>query len=82
MFNAVVENRDYFIGNWEEQIESDDVLKKVIAKRFIGLFKIAMPIKEFDCERYFKLVEKITVFDGKLIVSLHDGSGVDCAIKI
>ena len=74
MFNVVVvENRDYFMIKWEDQIESEDVLKKVIAKRFIGVFKTAKPIKEFDCELYFKLVEKITVYHGKLVVSLLDG---------
>lgn len=62
---------------WEEQIESEDVLKKVFAKRFISIYKTAKPVDQFDCELYFKLVEKITVFDGKLFVSLLNGSEVE-----
>ncbi|MDP4160268.1 MAG: hypothetical protein Q8911_11010 [Bacillota bacterium] len=29
---------------------------------------------------YFKLTEKITVYDGKLVVSLLDGFEVECAL--
>ncbi|WP_291352817.1 recombinase family protein [Desulfosporosinus sp.] len=77
-FNAVVENRAYFMKKWEEQIESDNALKKVIAKRFIEIFKAAKLIDQFEVDLYFKLVEKITVYDGMLVVSLLDGFKVEC----
>ena len=63
-----------------KNIECEDVLKKVIAKRFIATFKTATQIDSFDVDMYFKLTEKITVFDGKLVVCLLDGSDVECEI--
>lgn len=79
-FNAVIENKDYFIKKWEEQSNGEDILTKVIAKRFIATFKMAKPIGQFDVDLYFRLTEKITVYDGKLVVSLLDGSEVECEI--
>lgn len=73
----MVENKDYFIGKWEEQINGQDILERVIAKRFIATFKTAKPIDRFDVDIYFKLIEKITVYDGKLVVSLLDRSDVE-----
>jgi site-specific DNA recombinase len=78
-FNTVVENRD--LKKWEEQINGQDILQKVIAKRFINTFKIAKSIGQFDVGLYFKLVEKITVYDDKLVVSLLDGSEVEFVIE-
>uniref|UniRef100_UPI001A8E8F47 recombinase family protein n=1 Tax=Paradesulfitobacterium ferrireducens TaxID=2816476 RepID=UPI001A8E8F47 len=81
VFNAVVENKDYFMGKWADQCNGDDILKRVIAKRFIATFKTAKPIDRFDVDLYFKLTEKIMVYDGKLVVSLLDGSEVECVIE-
>jgi site-specific DNA recombinase len=61
---------------------TDDILKKVTAKRFIKIFTKEEPIDQFEVDLYFKLVEKITVYDeGILIVSLLDGSEVECRIE-
>ena len=81
VFNVVVENGDYFLKKWEEQIKSKDVLKKVIAKRFIEICGKAKPIEQFDVDLYIKLTEKITVYEGKLVASLLDGSDVECKIE-
>lgn len=81
-FNALVGNKDYFMAKWEEQCNGDDILKRVLAKRFIDIFKTSKPIDRFDVDLYFKLVEKITVLDGKLVVSLLDGSEVECQIGV
>ena len=82
-FNAVVENKDYFIEKWQQVLESeDDILKRVTAKRFIQIFYKAEPIDQFEVDLYFKLVEKITVYDaGILIFSLLDGSEIECEIE-
>lgn len=66
---------------WEGLIAGEDILIKVIAKRFIGAFKTAKSTKQFDVDLYFKLTEKITIYDGKLVVSLLDGSEVTCEIE-
>jgi len=81
--NAVVENKEYFMEKWQQVMESeDDILKRVTAKRFIKIFSKAEPIDQFEVDLYFKLVEKIVVYDsGVLVVSLLDGSDIDCVIE-
>lgn len=69
------------MGKWEELSYGQDILKRVIAKRFIARFKTAKATDQFDVDIYFKLTEKITFFDGKLVVSLLDGSEVECEIE-
>jgi len=77
-YNEIVENREYFITKWKEQLESEDVLIRVTAKRFIGVFNEATFIDEFDTELFFKFVEKIIVLDeGLLIVSLLDDTKIN-----
>lgn len=56
-------------------------IQRVLAKRFIATFKTSKPIDRFDVDMYFKLTEKITVYDGKVVVSLLDGSEVECEIE-
>lgn len=34
-FNAMVENKEYFMEKWKEQVQGEDILKKVVAKRFL-----------------------------------------------
>ena len=67
---------------WESDLSEGNVLKRVTAKRFIQIFSKAEPIGQFDVDLYFKLVEKITVNDGGiLVVSLLDGSVLECQIE-
>lgn len=81
-FNAVLEKKEYFVDKWKELVNSEDILKRVTAKRFIYIFKDAQPLELFDAELYFQLVEKIEVYeDSKLIVSLLDGSEIECGIE-
>jgi len=37
-YNAIVENKDYFIEKWKGQIEGEDILKRATARRFISTF--------------------------------------------
>ncbi len=77
-FNSVLENREYFMSKWNEQLNSEDILKRVTAKRFIDIYKDAKSLERFDTELYFKLMEKIVVYeDSRLIVSLLDGSEIN-----
>ena len=80
-YNIVVDNLDCFMEKWKGQVEGQDILRKVIAKRFISTFQTARHIEQFDADLYFKLVEKITVDDARLVISLHDGSKIDCEIE-
>ena len=72
-----MENREQFMAKWQEFLQSEDLLKKVTAKRFISIFENANLMTCFDVDLYFMLVEKITVFYGsRLVVGLLDGTEV------
>ena len=59
------------------------MLVRYKAKQFIGLITKTEIIDEFDVDLYFALVEKITVYNGgRLIVSLLDGTEVECLIEL
>ncbi len=76
-FNEIVRNIDYYMVKWEKQIDSEDILERVTAKRFIGVFKGARSIEKFDADLFFKLVEKIVVCEEGISVRLLDGSEVN-----
>lgn len=81
-FNALIENKDYFMEKWKEQSGSDNVLQRYKAKQFIGIITKANPMTEFDIDLYFALLEKITVYSGgRLIVSLLDGTDIECEME-
>lgn len=81
-FNAVVENIDYFMGKWKSLVNSDDILKRATARKFIDVFQSTAAITVFDSDLYFKLVEKITIYyHSKLVISLLDGSEIECEIE-
>jgi len=81
-FNAMVENKAYFMEKWQELLMGDDLLKRYKAREFIGIIAEAEVMVEFDVGLYFALVEKMVVFDGgKLIVTLLDGTEVECEIE-
>jgi len=81
-FNAMVDNKNYFIEKWQECLVGANLLKSYKARQFIEMMRSAEPIIEYDIELYFALVEKMTVFDGgRLIVSLLDGTSVECEIE-
>jgi site-specific DNA recombinase len=79
-FNTLVENKDYFMQKWKA--EDRDVLKKYKAEQFIKIIEGTEKIKEFDIDIYYKVIEKITVYQGnKIIVTLLDGTDVECEIE-
>jgi hypothetical protein len=81
-YNVVVENKEYFMAKWKEQLESEDLLIRITAKKFIGIFKNAETADRFDMELFFRLVEKITFFvDGMLIVNYLDGTEIEVEIE-
>lgn len=79
-FNAIIENKDYFLEKW--QLGSDNLLKRYKAQQFIAIMTEAEVMIEFNIDLYFSLVEKMTVYDGgRVIVSLLDGTAVECEIE-
>ena len=79
-FNAMVENKAYFLEKWQECLSGDNLLKRYKARQFIAIVAETAVIDEFEVETYFAMVEKITIYDGRLIVSLLDESAVECVI--
>ena len=81
VFNAMLENKDYFMGKWQERLGSDSLLARYKAKQFIGILAVAEPIHEFDEGLYFSLVEMMTVYNGgRLVVRLLDGTEIECEV--
>ncbi|WP_243238897.1 hypothetical protein [Clostridium botulinum] len=63
---------------WKEHLKNDNVLVRYKAKQFMGILKNAKPIKEFDMDLFFRIIEKLTVFEGeKIIVTLLDGTKIE-----
>lgn len=68
-FNATIENKDYFKAKWKLYLESEDLLQRYKAKQFIEIINKAEPIESFDMDLYFKIIEKIIVFESKKIIA-------------
>ncbi|WP_035287954.1 recombinase family protein [Clostridium sp. KNHs214] len=82
VFNAMIENRDYFMEKWKEHLKSKNALVRYKSKELIGILKIAEPIEEFDMDLFISIIEKMTVFEGeKIIVTLLDGTEIECEIE-
>lgn len=79
----MVENKDHFMGKWQESLESDNLLVQYRAGQFIKIIDEAVTVAEFDVDIYFSMVEKMTavVDGGRLIVSLLDGTVIECQIE-
>ena len=78
----MVEQKEYFLEKWQSRLASNNVLVQYKARQFIRILTEAMVIKKFDVNLYFALTEKITVYeDGRLVVSLLDGTDIECEIE-
>jgi hypothetical protein len=81
-FNAMIENKDYFIEKWKEHLKSENALIRYKAKQFIKIIEETEPIKEFDMDLFFRLVEKMIGFEcKKIIVSFLDGTEIEVVIE-
>lgn len=81
-FNAMIENRDYFMQKWKEHLKSGNDLVRYKAGQFIKIIEDVEPIKEFDMNLFCKITEKMTVFEGnEIIVSLLDGTEIEVVIE-
>jgi len=81
-FNALVENKHYFMEKWKQHLESDNLFQRYKAEQFIKIIIDASPIESFDMDLYFKIIEKMTVLEGnKIVVTLLDGAEIECEIE-
>jgi uncharacterized protein YdeI (YjbR/CyaY-like superfamily) len=58
VFNAMVENKNYFLEKWNEGLKSESVLVRYKCRAFIKIIGGADLIEEFDMDIYFKIIEK------------------------
>ncbi len=75
--NEVVKIIDFYVKKWKKQIDSEDILKRVTAKRFVGVFEGTKTIEQFDADLFFKLVEKVVIYEDCVSMGLLDGSEVN-----
>lgn len=73
-FNAIIENKDYFMEKWKEHLKSDNLLQRYKAKQFMRIIENAEVLKEFDMKLFFMIIEKI-------IVTLLDETEIKCEIE-
>lgn len=78
----MIENKHYFTEKWKQHLKSDNFLQRYKAKQFIEIINNVELIEGFDMEIYFRIVEKMTVYEGKkIIVTLLDGTEIECEIE-
>jgi site-specific DNA recombinase len=59
---------------WKAEMLSGNLLQRYKSGEFIKMIADAEPIKESDIDIYFKIIEKMIVFEGnKIIITLLDG---------
>lgn len=81
-FNALVENKDYFMEKWKEHLKSDNLLQRYKAKQFMRIIENAEPIEEFDMDLVFRIIEKMTVFEEqKIVITLLDRTEIEVVIE-
>ena len=62
--------------------EDGDELRRYKAREFIEIVGKSEGIGEFDVDLYFRMVEKIGVFEGeKVVVRFLDGTEVECVVE-
>ena len=61
VFNALVENKAYFMEKWQERLRSGNALERYKARQFIDIIADAGRIDNFDIDLYCAFVEKTAV---------------------
>lgn len=78
-WNALVENRENFMEQWTEQLQSENLLESCRAEKFIEYTDGAEPLTEMDTDFMLKTLDHIKVFeDGTLLVVFLDGTEIEC----
>lgn len=81
-FNAMIENKGYFMERWKQHLESENILQRYKARQLIKIAENAYLIEEFDMDLFFKIIEKMTVIEGeKIVVTLLEGTQIECEIE-
>ena len=78
-WNVLVENREDFMEQWTEQLQSKNLLEGYRAEKFIEYTDGAEPLTEMDADFMLKTLDHIKFFeDGTLLVVFLDGTEIEC----
>ena len=78
-WNVLVENREDFMEQWTEQLQSENLLEGYRAEKFIEYTDGAESLTEMDTDFMLKTLDHIKVFeDGTLLVVFLDGTEIEC----
>ena len=78
-WNVLVENREDFMEQWTEQLQSENLLESYRAEKFIEYTDGAEPLTKMDTDFMLKTLDHIKVFeDGTLLVVFLDGTEIEC----
>ena len=78
-WNALVENREDFMEQWTEQLQSENLLESYRAEKFIEYTDGAESLTEMDTDFMLKTLDYIKVFEnGTLLVVFLDGTEIEC----
>ena len=81
-WNVLVENREDFMEQWTEQLQSENLLESYRAEKFIEYTDGAEPLTKMDTDFMLKTLDHIKVFeDGTLLVVFLDGTEIECKNK-
>jgi len=81
-FNAMIEHKNYFMEKWKEHLKSDNLLQRYKARQFMRIIENAEPIEAFDMDLFFRIIEKMIVYDNKkIIVTLLDRTEIEVVIE-
>ena len=77
-WNALVENREDFMEQWTEQLQSENLLESYRAEKFIEYTDGAKPLTQMDTDFMLKTLDHIKVFEnGTLLVVFLDGTEIE-----
>ena len=78
--NEIIENKDYFIEKWKQQInDGGDLLMCYRSMQLIAMMEIKELTDEFNTDFMLKILDHIKVFDdGTLMVKIMDSSVIEC----
>lgn len=66
---------------WEEHLKSDNFLQRYKAKQFMRIIENAEPIEGFDMGLFFRIIEKMTVFEGEKIIEMSIFEGISIYLE-
>lgn len=80
VFNALVENKQYFLEKWHEELECANELRKYKLREFSRILESAVKLEDFDEGLCLKLLEQIEIMNGteKVVITLLDGTSMKC----